>query len=196
MFYVVDVWWLSDFSPHEWLQAERGPACVLLFPQYIAQGLRHELNKSQKRLNGLVIPSFSRWEIWGSETLNALPEIKQLVRVHLGSVHVLSLNTTWLHRTKGTISSIEGKLQGCLKPESFVKVECFHFDRRTRELPKYFLLTYLAIIHLPPFPNPITNCFCLENSVIVYHSVCGSVFKDVLWWNRNLRKHAHRKTER
>lgn len=137
----------TDFS-HEWLQTEHGPACLtngsfLPLPQYIAQGFRHELNKifkSQKRLNGLVIPSFSRWEMGGSEMLSALPEISQLVRAQLGSKHVSSLNTAWLHRTKGTVS------------ESFVKLECFHFNRRTRELPKYFsfdLLNYYASSSLP-----------------------------------------------
>lgn len=195
MLYVVDVWWLSDFSPLEWLQAEHGPACVL-FPQYIAQGLRHELNKSQKRFNGLVIPSFSGWEIWGSEMLNALPEITQLGRAHLGSMHALSLNTAWLHRTKGTVSSIEGKLQGCLKPENFVNVECFHFDRITRELLKYFSFDLLSYYSSPSLPQShhqllLLGKFCYSLSFYLWFC-----FKDVLWWSRDLRKHAHRETER
>jgi hypothetical protein len=57
-----------------------------------------------------------------------------------------------LENKRVTIYSIEGKLPGCLKPKSFVKVKCFNFDRRTRELPKYFsfdLLSYYSSLSCP-----------------------------------------------
>lgn len=115
--------------------------------------------------------------MWGPEMLNSWPEITQLGRAHLISGQVLSLSTTWFHKTKGTyVSSIVGKLQGCLKPESYVKVKCFHFDQRTRELPKYFSFDLLFYYASRFRPHPITYCFYLENPITVYHSISGSGF--------------------
>lgn len=101
-----------------------------------------------------------------------------------------------ISQNKGGLYLLERVNYKAAKPESFVKVKCFHFDRRIRKLPKYFLLTYLAIIHLAPAPAPITYFFCLENPVIVYHSICGCGFKDIPRWSRDFRKHTEEGSER
>lgn len=72
--------------------------------------------------------------------LNTFPEIAQLVRALVTQHWIISQN-------KGSIASKEGKLKDA-KTWELWQVKCFHFDRKTRELPKYFSLTCLALIHL------------------------------------------------
>lgn len=103
--------------------------------------------------------------------------------VHRGapdSWQILSLTPRDFREQRVTIHSIEGKLQACLQPRRFVKVKCFHFDRRTRAFPKYFSFDLLRYYSSLSCPHPQSNYFTWENPAIVHHAFLGSHLKGAL----------------